>query len=69
MQPPGAMVMPGAGLLTRIMSGTVALPKSPVLMSVAQVTNKGYVDVNGLVCHLRLCGCLKAMLPLRDILI
>ena len=44
-QPPGAMVVSGPGLLPRVMTGTVALPKPFVLMFMPQVKTKGCVDV------------------------
>lgn len=58
------------GLLPKAMSGSVVLLQlGSMLMSVACVTTKGQMDVCGLGCHWRPCGCLRAVLPKQDMLI
>ena len=54
--PPEAMARSWHGLPPRAMSGFMALQKQgSVLVSVAHVTTKGYVDVRSLGCHLGSC--------------
>jgi hypothetical protein len=67
-QPSATLVMSGTWLPPRSMSGSVVLLQlESVSIPVAQVTTKGHLDVDGPGCHLRPCGCLRAV-P-RDILI
>lgn len=59
---PGAMVMSMPALLSRAISGSVALTQS-VLMSVALVTTKGPEDTERLGPHLWPCWCLRDTPP------
>lgn len=53
--PPGAMGMFVSGLLTRAISGSVALPQTQsLLMSTSLVTTEGHATAQGLGCHLGL---------------
>lgn len=50
--PSGAMVMFVSGLLTRAMSGSVALPQpQSLLMSMSPLTTEGHATAQGLGCH------------------
>lgn len=65
---PGAMVLPGSGLLPKAEPSSMALlhPGS-VLMSLSQVTTKGHIDARGLCYNLWPCWWPRAMLPLGAI--
>ena len=58
------------GLPQRVISESVVLVQlMSVLMSIAQVTAKGHLDVSSMDYHLRPCGYLKALLLRRNMLI
>lgn len=55
-KPPGAMVMSGPGLPHRAMSVSITLLQlESVLMSVAQVSTEGHLNISDMGCCLRLC--------------
>lgn len=63
------MVRSWLRLPVRAMSGVmVLLNLGSVLMSVAQFTTKSQVDVHGLCQHQRPRGCLRSLLPQKDML-